>query len=252
MKRTICLLALLASPALADEDACFELGGQGIAPCATPQGRIAYETNLVDWQREGKGDDRTDTLSLGSSVARIGVGAETELRLSGTPLILTRARGKHWTSHFGDLVVGVKHQFGHGGPVAFALQAVAPTAGSLDPSAAWGFDAIIPAQFPLSKAVTLDLTGTADVVPDEDGHGSHFAASIVGGFDIALADHLTATADVKRIEDYLPGDRTHATSASLSLGYLPSPRLQLTIGGVAGLDHAATTAEAYLGLGYLF
>src|SRR6476646_2749376 len=116
MRRIVWIALLIASPALADDDACFELGGQGIAPCATPKGHVAIESNLTDWIRDGHGADRTDTLSLAASIARIGLGGSTEALISVSPLILTRPQDGRWIADFGDLTIGAKHQFGKDGP----------------------------------------------------------------------------------------------------------------------------------------
>ena len=237
---------------MADDDACFELGGQGIAPCATPRGKVAIESNLIDWTRDGHGADRDDRFTLGESIARIGVGGSTELRIAWTPLILDRLRGGPTTSGVDDLTLGAKHQFGKGGPLGLALEVTLPTASNAVGQGTWSAAAILPAQFALNKTFTLDLTGEVDAAADTDRAGRHFAAAIVAGADIAISDAMTVTADVKYLRDDDPAGLTHATSASLAVSRSIGKTGQVTLGGVAGLDHDAPVAEAYFGFGLLF
>ena len=252
MRRVVLIALLIASPALADDDACFELGGQGIAPCATPKGKVAFESNLIDWTRDGHGADRDDNIALGESIARIGLGGLTEARVSWTPLILDRPRGGPTTHGVGDLTLGAKHQLGKYGPLGLAAAVTLPTAGNGVGQGTWSASAILPAQFELSKVFTLDLTGEVDSAADSDRHGRHFAASIVGGADIALSEAVTVTADVKYLRDDDPTGLTHEASASLAVSHSIGHRGQVTLGGVAGLSHDAPVAEAYFGFGLLF
>ena len=252
MKIMILIGALCAAtPALADDGPCFELGGQGIAPCATPKGSVAVESNLFDWSREGDGIDRTDTLTFASTIARIGIGGNTELRLGGTPFLLTKASGDRWRSSVGDLTVGAKHQFGSNGPVGFALQVTLPTGTDPAGQQTWSADAIVPMQFPLNKVFTLDLTGTVSAAANASGSGRHFALSLVAGSDIALSEACTITADIKRLRDEDPLGATTHTSASLSLGVQMGKRAELTVGAVTGLD-GDTQMEGFAGFGYRF
>jgi hypothetical protein len=249
----VALIALLiASPALADDDACFELGGQGIAPCATPRGQLAFESNLADWTRDGHGQDRTDTIVFGDSIARIGLGGMTEARVTWTPLILDRPKGGPTTRGVGDLTLGAKHQFGANSPLGLALEVTLPTASNGVGQGTWSFAATIPAQFEVAKGINFDLTGEIDAAADSNGNGRHFAASLVVGTDVDLTDQLTVTTDIKLLRDADPTGHTTQETASLALSHKLFPHGQLTVGGVAGLNHDAPRVEAYIGLGLLF
>ena len=252
MHRVAWIALLVATPALADDDACFELGGQGIAPCATPRGKVAVESNLVDWTREGHGADREDTTAFGQTIARIGLGSLSEARILWTPLILDRPRGGPTARGIGDLTLGAKHQFDKDGPVGIAAEVTLPTASNGVGQGTWSVSVIVPAQFELSKGVALDLTGEVDAAADEDRSGRHFAASLVAGADIDLSEQITMTADLKLLRDNDPAEHTMQESVSLALSHKVGRRGQLTLGGVAGLNHDAPVAEAYVGLGLLF
>lgn len=243
---------LIASPALADDDACFELGGQGIAPCATPKGKVALESNLVDWTRDGHGADRQDTTALAASIARIGLGALTEARVAWTPLILDRPIGGPTTRGIGDLTLGAKHQFGKDAPIGLALQVTLPTASNGVGQGTWSATAIVPMQFELSKTVSLDLQAEADAAADQDRSGRHFAWSLVGGVELDVSETLAVVADLKRLRDDDPVGHSTATTAGLALNRKIGHHGQVTLSGVAGLDHDAPVAEAYLGAALLF
>jgi hypothetical protein len=249
----VALIALLiASPALADDDACFELGGQGIAPCATPKGKVAFESNLLDWSRDGHGADREDSFAVAQSVARIGLGGLTEARIGWTPLVLDRPRGGPTARGIGDLTLGTKHQFGKDGPLGFGAEVTLPTASNGVGQGTWSAAAIIPAQFDLGGGVNFDLTGEVDAAANESRHGRHFAASLVAGADMDLSEQLTMTADFKLLRDNDPAGHTTQETASLALSHKLGKTGQITLGGVGGLNHDAPVAEAYLGIGVLF
>ena len=252
MHRVAWIALLVASPAFAEDDACFELGGQGIAPCATPRGKVAVESNLIDWRREGHDADREDTTAFVQTIARIGLGGLTEARVSWTPLILDRPRGGPTAKGIGDLTLGAKHQFGKDGPLGFSTDVTLPTASNGVGQGTWSASAIVPAQFELSDTVNFDLTGEIDAAADEGRHGRHFAASLVAGADVDLSEQLTMTADLKLLRDNDPAGHTTQESASLALSHKLGQRGQITLGGVAGLNHNAPVAEAYFGLGLLF
>lgn len=252
MHRVALIALLIASPAYADDDACFELGGQGIAPCATPKGKVAFESNLVDWQRTGHGVDREDGTALGQSLARIGLGGLTEARISWTPLIFDRPRGGPTVRGTDDLTIGAKHQFGQDSPLGLAIEATLPTASNGVGQGTWSLQATIPAQFEIAQGVNFDLTGEVDAAADSDRHGRHFAASVVAGADVDASERLTITADLKLLRDNDPAEHTTQETASLALSRKLGDRGQLTIGSVAGLNHGAPVAEAYVGIGFLF
>ena len=252
MRRLLLLALFIASAAQADDDACFELGGQGIAPCATPRGKVAIESNLIDWTRDGHGADRDDQIAFAGSIARIGLGGDTEARLAWTPLILDRPRGGPTTSGTGDMRVGLKHQFGKDAPIGFAAEVTLPTASNGVGQGTWSAAAIVPMQFELSEAVSLDLQAEADAAADGDRSGRHFAWSLVAGAEFDLSKSVSLVADVKRLRDDDPMEHTTETTAGLALNRKLGAHGQVTLAGVAGLDHDAPVAEAYLGAAYLF
>ncbi len=251
MLRLAWIALLIASPALADDDACFELGGQGIAPCATPSGKVAIESNLLDWTRDGHGADREDAFAVAASIARIGLGSDSEARIGWTPLMLERPRGGPSNSGIGDLRLGLKHQFGQNAPVGLAAEITLPTATNGLGQGSWSAAVIAPMQFELSKTVSLDLQAEADAAADEDRSGRHFAWSLVAGAEFELGKALTLVADLRRLRDNDPMGHTTQTTAGLALNHKIGRRGQLTLGGIAGLDHDAPVAEAFAGAALL-
>lgn len=252
MRRLALIVLLIAAPALADDDACFELGGQGIAPCATPQGRVALETNIANWTRDGRGADRDDSTAFAESIARIGIGGLTEARIAWTPVVLDRPRGGPTTSGIGDLRLGAKHQFGKDSPIGLAAEITLPTASHGVGQGIWSAAAIVPMQFELSKAVALDLQAEADAAADEDRAGRHFAWSLVAGVELDVSDALSVVADMKRLRDMDPAGHATETTAGLALNYKLGRTGQVTLGGIAGLDHDAPVAEAFVGAAVRF
>lgn len=252
MQRVAWIALLIASPALADDEACFEIGGQGIAPCATPHGKVAVESNLIDWTRDGHGADREDSTAFAESIARIGLGGNTEARIAWTPLILDRPRGGPKMSGVGDLRLGAKHQFGKDSPIGLAAEVTLPTASNGVGQGTWSAAIIVPMQFELSKAVALDLQAEADAAADQDRAGRHFAWSLVAGMEFDVGDALSVVADVKRLRDNDPLGHATETTAGLALNYKVGHNGQITLGSIAGLDRQAPVAEAFVGAALLF
>lgn len=252
MYRVALIALLIASPALADDDACFEQGGQGIAPCATPEHRVALETSLIDWTRQGHGGERDDNVAVATSLARIGLGGLTEARIGWTPLILDRPRGGPTARGIGDLTLGGKHQFGKDSSLALALELTLPTATGGVGQGTWSMQATLPGQFKLNKSTNLDLTGEVDAAANAERAGRHFSGSFVAGIDTALSEALTATVDLKVLRDDDPASKTTQETASVALTGKLGKSAQFVVSGIAGLNHDAPTAEIYAGFGILF
>lgn len=253
MRRLLLLAAILSTPALADDEPCFELGGQGTAPCVVPSGHVLAESELIDWRRDGHGADREDMTSVSDTILRIGLGADTEARVTWAPVVFDRPRGGPTRRGVGDLILGLKHQFGSNEkPVGLVVQVTVPTATNGVGQGTWSGGAVLSTQFDLSDTVTFAITAEAEAEADEDRHGRHFSANGVAGFDVDLTERLTLTADARYLRDADPGQHSDEVTASLSLNQRLGERGRLTLEGIAGLNRDAPPVEAFVGVAWQF
>jgi hypothetical protein len=258
----LCVLPLLAAPAWAQEkhQLCTERPGLTISECVIEAGHAQIETGLADWTLDKQAGSRTDTILLGDTLLRVGVGSGVELRLGWTPYGIVRDRDDGEVSHAhrtGDVLVGVKANLidaGKHGDIGLSL-AVAPfatlPAGRTPVGAGdWGAGAEVPIGYRLSKTLKFELTPRVEAAVDEDGSGRHLAYGAAAGakIDLVEAVSLQVEGQVKRDDDPDPQERGTEALAALSLAVQPNDRTQFDVGGNAGLNRHAPDVELYAGI----
>lgn len=255
-------LLLAATPALAEErDYCPARPGLGTPACTISPGRVSVETGLVDWTRDEDSSSRNDTILIGDTLVRIGVGEAIEAQIGWTPFGHVRARDKaagtiDQASAVGDVTLGFKanllHPDGSGSSVAIQPFVSLPVGRSPVGAGDWGAGVLVPFSFSLNQMLSLQFTPEADAAVDQDGKGRHFAASGTVGLGVAISKAISGTVEFQALRDEDPSGKTTQVLASLSLGWMVSDDLQLDAGAVAGLDHAAPDAEFYFGVSRRF
>ncbi len=140
-KAGLCLLmAVLASPALSDDDLrplCPTRPGLATPPCIVDSGHVLAELGLADWTLDRQGGMRTDTLVAGDLLLRYGIEGRDEVQIGLTSFGTVRTRDASGISHMsgvGDLTLALKHSLGHpdGSGFSVAIQPflTLPTGGS--------------------------------------------------------------------------------------------------------------------------
>ena len=215
---------------------------------------------VADLDRASDGAVRTDSLLVGDLFLRLGIARTAEVFAEWTPhgTLWTRVPGRPVarTTGMGDVTVGTKINLAHPDGSGLSL-AVAPFAGlpvgDRDFGAGeWNYGVQVPASYALSGTLSLQLTTEFDMAADRDGRGRHPAYSMVGGVGAAIAHGLSATVELGMGRDHDPEDTTVQTVAAASVGYMPSPRLQLDAGTVLGLGGPASDLRLYVGISRLF
>ena len=106
--------ALLPQAAFAQETPiCTDRPTKANAVCTVPAGTLQLETSLAGWSVSRLAGTRTDVLTLGSSFAKLGLSANSDLQVGFTPLARVTARSggeRDRISGFGDVVVRYKHR----------------------------------------------------------------------------------------------------------------------------------------------
>ena len=261
MKRAaLAVLLLVPGSAWADDrDYCPARPGLGTPACTISPGRVSVETSLADWTLDRQPGQRTDTVLIGDTQARIGLGNSVEAQIGWTPLGIVRDRTGGLISRAtrtGDVTLGLKANFAHpdGKGLSIAAQPFVTLPIGRSPVGAgdWGAGLVLPITYDLSDTVNFEVTPEIDAAVDQDGHGRHFAASAVVGLGFALDDKLTLTIEGQALRDDDPSGKTTQALASASLAYMATKDLQLDIGGVAGLTKDAPDVEVYAGVARRF
>ncbi len=111
---------------------------------------------------------------------------------------------------------------------------------------------MFPVSYDLGHGLSAAFTGEVDAAVNGDGQGRHLAYSGVWGLGLALTPSLNGTVEIEAARDEDPAGHSNTAYASLSFAWTRGKHLQLDIGGVAGLNHAAADAEIYAGISRLF
>lgn len=259
-------VAMPAAPLAAAQDGTGERGycparpGLGTTPCTIAPGRVSAEIAIADLDRADDGTVQTDSLLIGDLFLRLGVTRTAEVFAEWTPYgtLSTRVRGRRAgrTTGAGDVTVGTKVNLarpdGSGLSIAVAPFAGLPVGDRDFGAGDWNYGVLVPASYALSGALSLQLTTEFDMAADRDGRGRHPAYSVAGGIGASLAQGVSATVELAAGRDHDPEDTTVQTVAAASLGYMPSPRLQLDAGTVLGLGGPASDLRLYVGISRLF
>ena len=242
-----------------DRDYCPARPGLGTPACTMAPGQVSVETSLGDWTLDKQGGDRTDTVLIGDTSARIGLTDTVEAQVGWTPLGIVRERAGGAVDHTartGDATLGIKANLRNpdGSGLSIAVQPFVTLPVGRAPIGAgdWGAGLVVPVTYDLSKTVNLEVTPEVDVAVDQDGRGRHLAYSGVVGLGVALNDALTFTLEDQLVRDEDPSGSTTQDLASASLAWMPRKTLQLDIGAVAGLDRNAPDVEIYAGIARRF
>ena len=262
-RRLTLICMCVAAPAGGEELRAFcpTRPGLGTSACTVDPGHVVGEMSLGDWTRDSQAGVRTDTLLLGDTLLRLGVGEATEVELGWTPFGTERVRDRvagtrTRQARVGDVTLGVRQNLASpdGSGLSFALQPFVSLPVGRAPIGAgdWGAGLVAPLTYELSDAVQLEFVPEADAAVDEDGNGRHFAASAVAGLAYKVSKAVTATFEVQGLRDDDPSGRTTAWLGAASLAWQPADDLQFDVQANGGLNRNAPDVELILGVARRF
>lgn len=264
MRRALAAALLLAAaPAAAQEAPRFcpnrpDLGASG---CTTAPGQVQVEFSGIDWERDDTGATREDSLSYGDVLARFGVGARTEVQVQWTPYVSVRTRDKasgavSRVAGVGDVRVAVRQNLvgpdGEGLSIALEPFAVLPVARSGVGDGDWSAGMVVPVAYDLSEQWSVGFTGEASARADEDGAGRHANVNGVVGLGYAFTDAVGATAEFYAEQDDDPAGATTQAAVAGSIAWQPTPRTQVDLLAVAGLNRDTPDVRVVLGAAVVF
>ena len=257
--------ALFAATAASAQDSdgprfCPTRPSLGSSPCTVPSGRVLVEASALDWQRDDRSDSREDRVLAADLLARIGVGATTEVQVGWTAFGHDRERDVtsgtvERTDGVGDVTLALRQHLLGGQTDGFSLGVqpyVTLPAGRYPIGAGtWAAGAVVPVQYDLGNA-SLQFTGEVDAAANGSGSGRHLAYSGIWGASYKLTGAVTVTGEVSLQRDRDPdGHETHALAA-LSAAWQPTGRTQLDLLAVAGLNRTSPDVRLVVGGAVLF
>ena len=262
MTSTIRLYAALgalafSAPAFADDgrDLCADRPGLGTPACTVEAGKFLFELGLGDWTRDSDGPQRTDTITTGDALLRIGLTSSLEAQVGWTALGHVRERDSAAGTidkrvRTGDVTLALRQNLrnpdGSGFSIALMPYATLPTGGSGVGAGDWSGGLLVPLSVEAGP-VSLALTPHVDAAADADGDGRHLAYGSVAGVGFDLSDAVSASAELSLTRDRDPARHSTEALAGLSAAWQPNDDSQWDAGINAGLNRSSPDVELYVG-----
>jgi hypothetical protein len=262
-----CGLACIAATAAAQDSnadrLCSERPGLTTSACITAPDRLQTETGLADWTLARRDGERDDTVLIGDTLVRYGIGGKTELRFGWTPYGTDRDRaadGSVQRSHrVGDATVGVKTSIvERTGDTGLAMSVIAtallPVGRRPIGAGDWGASFELPITYRTSSKISLQATPIVAAAVDDDGRGRHALYGSAVEIEYSLSDKLKTdvSAQLTRDDDPDPTKRGTPALGSVALSWQPGPNTQLDFGTNVGLNRAAPDIEVFAGVSHRF
>jgi len=241
-------------------DYCPDRPGLGSPSCTIDSGHVSAEVGIAGWTLDKAAGTRSDTLILGDMLARFGIGDATELQLGWTGYGRQRDRDATGTTlrqhRVGDVMLALRRNLRNpdGSGLSFAVTPFVTLPVGRQPVGGgdWGAGLTGALSLELNDRLAVAFTPEADAAVDEDGHGRHFAYSLVEGINAKLNDRLSLTIEHQVSRDRDPAGHKTMQLAGLSLAWMRGERLQLDMGANAGLNHHSPDIELYVGVSRRF
>lgn len=229
--------------------------------CTTERGRLHVELTAVDWELDRQPDTRTDTIIAGDLLLRLGVGPTTEVQFDWSPYGHVRERNRasgevDRANRVGDVTLAVRQNLANpdGKGLSYGIQPFVTLPVGRRPVGAgtWSAGVVLPVTYDLTDAVNVGVTGEADAMADEDGHGRHFAGNAVVAASFDVTDALSLTTEAQLLRDDDPDGATTQALAGLGMTYKVAKTRALYAEALAGLNHDAPDVRLYAGVAALF
>lgn len=254
-------IVAVAPAAAQQREFCPERPGLDTPACIVDKGRVSVETSVIDWTLDRQSDSRTDTITIGETLVRIGVTDRLEVRASWEPFGRERVRDSatgtiERADRVGDAVVGLKASLlnpdGNGFSVALLPSISLPVGRQPIGAGGFGYNMAIPVSYDVSDTVQLDATPSLRALPDEGGPGHHLRYGSAGGVTVKMSEAVSLSAEGQVVRDAEPGDHTTRARTALSVAWQPQDDWQLDLFGIAGLNRDTPDLELSAGIARRF
>ena len=251
------LVLVLGAPASAAElrPFCAARPAKATPACILDQGHWQVETGLGDASFSRGGGEREDLYLLGGTEVRYGLSRRVELEATWTRWVVDRRSGEARRKGAGDLEISARGAFtdpdADGLAVSWQAFADAPTGVGGVGAGGWGGGLRLPVSGNISETLNFGLTPEVDVLPDEDGRGTHLALAAAGGINRTLGGATLGAELWGQWEDDPSGGAWQA-SADVSAAWMVGENQQLDVGANVGLTHATPDLQVYVGVARRF
>ncbi len=255
------ILTLIAweAPAWAEEprDLCPDRPGLGTPACTVEPGAVVAELGLGDWTRESDAATRTDTVTVGDALLRVGLTGSLEGQLGWTAYGRVRTRDKasgaiDKTGGVGDVTLALRQNLrnpdGSGFSLAVMPYVTLPVSKMPVGAGDWSAGLLVPVSFDLSPGLSLAFTPEVDAAVDGDGDGRHLRFGSVAGLGFDLTDSLSASTELALYSDRDPAGRSTEALLGLSAAWQPDKTMQFDVGLNLGLNPDSPDSELYVGV----
>ena len=216
------------------------------------------ETAAAGWTVTRDSSQRSDQITLGTSLLRIGLTSRLEAQAGWTPFGIEHVRDRlsgrsSNRSGTGDVTLGLIYGLaGANGPIAIQTFISLPTGGSAIGAGDWGAGARLPIAFSIGSKLQVSLTPEVDAAVNASGNGRHLAYGGAAGMGLPLNAKVSLGADVAVFRDEDPeGAATHETGG-LSVAWQESANTQFDVGGIFGLNRFSSDVGLYFGIAHRF
>lgn len=253
------LLAMAAGGTAQAQEApiCTDRPAKANAVCTVPAGRFQIETNAIGWSLTDLAGTRTELLTIGASVAKLGLDGRSDLQIGFTPYAELRTPNgpRSRVSGIGDVIVRYKRRLtGADSPVQVAAIPFVklPTAADGLGNGRVEGGIALPIGFALSGGATMTLGPELDLLADADGDGRHLALVNLVNLSAPVAPRLTLAGELWTSVNFEPDGTIEQASLDAALAYAVSRNLQLDLGVNLGLTRDTPDFESYAGISLRF
>ena len=278
--RMLAAIALLAAPALAQEEAkgdpaqgtgplppnvapapapiCTDRPTKANVACSVPKGAVQLETDFGNFTRDTMAGSRTDTILYTNPTLKYGLGTHTDVEINLAPYETVHMREDGTTDKLGgigDLVLRLKQRLSADGAktqVALIPFVKAPTAKQGIGNRRWEGGLIMAVNIPIPAGFTLTLGPEVDILANDEGSGRHADLISLVNLSHSIGKKLTVYAEFWNSQDLDPAGAMHMYSADVAAAYQLSKTLQLDLGANFGLNRATPDEQVYFGISARF
>ncbi|WP_340264552.1 transporter [Sphingobium mellinum] len=251
------LMAAVTAPAAgqqADRSFCADRPGIGTPPCTLSPGTAQAEVGIGDWAWDKSRDGRTDTISLGEMLLRLGIADHLEAQMGWTAYGHVRERESGSVANregVGDVTLALRRNLqnpdGSGISIAVMPYVTLPTGGQAIGAGDWAAGILIPSSFDLGNDLSFEATGEVDAAVDKDRTGRHLAWGETAGLQLAISEGVSASLEASALRDEDPAGHDTRLLTGVSMAWQASKIAQLDAGVNLGLNRDSPDAEIYIG-----
>lgn len=261
---TVTLLIGLPPAAFAQEESrpfCADHPGLDTPTCTLLPGQFMFEAGLVDWTVDRQQDTRTEALTAGDFLLRIGLTDTLEAQVGLAAYERLRVRdaasgASDQVAGTGDLTLALRRNLrnpdGSGASIAVMAVASVPSGHAGIRALDWSAGILLPASVVLPRGLTLTVTPEIDAAVDAARKAHHTAFGSSAGVGWAMTDNVNFTAELAAFRDDDPAGHASICVAGLAAAWQTTPDSQVDFGINLGLNHASPDAEIYTGVALRF